>query len=262
MKKTWAQYLADRWFAAACRAAARACPLPAADFLTCIDDAGEWHAAGRGQVAGQMAWQGRDAAVRALCGRFALHARRWPEYGPGLPSFACRCAECAWIVAFRRGTVTAQLDTLMPPAGDRRVLDRFLPDPLIAFSTAKAILGQAGSGGLDDEPGSESLIQLLAAVTRHRPVITLPEECAHGECAHVPDDPGGPAECPMPDASVACSACSLVAGSWAGEYEGAYRRECTVPAPCPVLSSLAGHAGVTLVPGFRDSGPDRTAECQ
>jgi hypothetical protein len=38
---------------------------------------------------------------------------------------------------------------------------------------------------------------------------------------------------------VACQACSLQAGSWAGEWEGQYAVECTIPAPCGVLTALA-----------------------
>jgi|GEM_PF-4150088 len=43
-----------------------------------------------------------------------------------------------------------------------------------------------------------------------------------------------------------CPVCSVRAGGWAGEWEGTYRPECTIPGPCEVLRTMAGHYRVPL----------------
>jgi len=82
-------------------------------------------------------------------------------------------------------------------------------------------------------------------------VLLVPEDCAEGSCDHgvYEDDHGDKDEvwtCPYPDATVGCAACSVQAGSWAGEWEGQYAEECTVAAPCDVLRALARHCHVPL----------------
>lgn len=73
---------------------------------------------------------------------------------------------------------------------------------------------------------------------------------------HCPDDriTDRAWECGLPDgaARIACSGCSLRAGDWAGEWEGVFTTQCSVAAPCGVLTQLAGHYGV-LTGGLRRS---------
>jgi hypothetical protein len=213
--------------------------------------AGEWHAARRGDAERAVARHGKDPAVITVCGRPAMLARAWPVYGgEKRPAASDQCPECAWAVAAERGELGAQVKALAPSPAQHAALARLLPDPLIAV-TAAAMLVEAAAGGYGEhEPDHPQVIQVLAAVTRHSPVILLPEDCAEGSCEHYPDGyetgSGQPWECPMPDASAACKACSLQAGGWAGEWEGQFLSECTIPAPCPVLTALAEHAAGAL----------------
>ena len=57
----------------------------------------------------------------------------------------------------------------------------------------------------------------------------------------------------LPDAAVACGACSLQAGGWAGEWEGQFTL--TVPAPCRVLLALTAHASEALRQALGDHRP-------
>lgn len=122
------------------------------------------------------------------------------------------CPACMWIVAARTGTLGAVLDALTG----------------IARDAAADILNVAGRE--EREPDDDETLHLLTAVSRHVPVLLLREECAEEEC------PGG--DCTH-DGRLACRACSLQAGGWAGEREGTYLYECTIPAPCAVLLELA-----------------------
>jgi len=111
-------------------------------------------------------------------------------------------------------------------------------------------LSAAASGSGDYELDHPATAQLLTAVTAHAPVVLLPEGCADGDCEHYPPgyDAGGgaPFQCPYPEASAACTACSLQLGGWAGGYEGKFRAECITPPPCAPLQQIAAHAAEAL----------------
>jgi hypothetical protein len=80
-------------------------------------------------------------------------------------------------------------------------------------------------------------------VTAHTPRILLPEDCADNHCDHDRDDDG---QCPRPDAALGCAACSVVAGGWAGEWQGQFTTECTITAPCEVLRGIARHYDIEI----------------
>jgi hypothetical protein len=181
-----------------------------------------------------------DSVAFAVCGELVRVAPRSGAYNRGdVPVTYGPCQMCAWTVAAATGTLEQEIARLEPKGNELAALARVLPDPMLAAKICRAILTEP-----DWEPGHPASIQLLAKVAVHRPVLLLPEGCAEGDCGHITDD----AECSYPDAAVGCKACSLQTGSWAGEWEGQFREECTIPAPCAVLLALAKYAGVTEHP--------------
>lgn len=238
--KTYAQDEAGRAYTAAIALVADAYPLPDAEFLTGVQDG--WHAVRRADAEWTAQHLGRDQ-TQAVCGKPVRLALNWPEYdGAKRPVSFDRCPECAWTVAGIRGQLAGEVERLMPSNEDRVILDGLMPDWMIA-ATAAAMLVEAVTEGHDDAVVEDEpeWIQLLAAISRHAPVILHREECNDGDCEH-------DGNCP---ASVACAACSLQAGSWAGEWEGTFRHECTIPAPCAVLTRLAEHAVEALAEAKR-----------
>jgi hypothetical protein len=252
---TYRQAEASKAFANAAALVADAYPLPAGDYLTGV--AGDWHAVAHADAGQTAKWFGREVTY-AVCGKLTRLSLRHPAYDPGSRPVSFQpCAECMWIVASARGELAAEVERLMPGNEDREILARLIPDPLIAV-TAAAMIVEAATAGRDgatlDDPAT---IQLLAAISRHAPAILVPEDCAEGSCEHYPPgyDPlsGKGFECSRPQASAACAACSLQAGPWAGEWEGTFRYECKVPAPCAPLLALAEHATEALAEAKRDA---------
>lgn len=179
----------------------------------------------------------------ALCGLVVQVAQKYDGFDRRRTDRTC--PTCAWTHAVRTGTdaVAAELAALdsAGPAGPTSAggggLE--LPVPLRAAArVAAAVLAAADAPGSDHDPTHPATVQLLATVTAHAPTGLLEQDCAEGDCEH---DPG---LCPI--AVVACPACSVRAGSWAGEWEGSYQSECTIPGPCEVLRTLAAHHHVDL----------------
>lgn len=181
----------------------------------------EWHAIDPLAVR-PPGFPGCHAHAGALCGDIVRIARDdLQPYRPGEPpqSFA-PCPACRWEVAATTNTQAAALVAM----SDR-----------LAQSVAAAILVWARDEGRDLDDGRT--LQLLAHVSRHEPVLLTAEGCAEGDCDH--ED----GQCP---GNLACQACSLQASGWAGEWEGTYLDECTIPAPCGVLLAIAAHYGVQV----------------
>ena len=153
-----------------------------------------------------------------------------------------RCPTCGWAVALATDTVPAELAAITPDPAALPALTRVLDQPLIAARLCQAILA-----GADYDRDHPHITDLLGHATAHAPTLIVPEACAEDTCDHRPADQwDNPTwQCPSPDAAAACPTCSVRAGSWAGEWEGQYSTECTVPAPCSVLTTLAGHYGIT-----------------
>jgi hypothetical protein len=171
------------------------------------------------------------------------------------PPWAKLCPTCCWTAATATATATADLDVeiraweLSGPTGS--ALARVLGGAIdLHARVCRAIITDALTGTAQDPEDIDHprTIQLLAAATVHRPILLVPEGCAEEPdvCDHRP--PALPADddwsCDFPDAHAACGACSLVAGSWAGEWEG--QIDISVDAPCSVLRALAARFDVPI----------------
>lgn len=178
-------------------------------------------------------------SVPAECDTEVMLARRWGAFDRGNGHLRAHglCAYCAWTVALNQDTTAAELAALAPTSGERRALDKVLPDPLMAHRIVKRILG-ARNAEEEYEADHPRWVEHLAHITRHRPVVLLPEGCHEGDCDH--DQKCGCYQ----DAAVACPACSILAGSWAGEWEGSV--DMLVPAPCSVLIAAAKFHGAEV----------------
>lgn len=197
-----------------------------------------WHAVSRESLA-YCRTGSADSVTFAECGELVRVAPKFGAYNRAdVPVSNDPCYICSFTVAATGDmpALQAEVDRLRPTMDEIPALDRLMPDPFLAVNICRAILTEP-----DWEPGHPASIQLLAQAAAHRPVLLLPEGCAEGDCEHSTDDAG----CSYPDATVGCKACSLQTGSWAGEWEGQFREECTIPAPCAVLLALAKYAGVT-----------------
>jgi hypothetical protein len=182
-----------------------------------------WHAVETGlPLEAGTVTPGCAAHAWAACGdlvRPALADGGEPRpYDPAtVPQSHDPCPACRWIVAARTGSLDSTLALLADPLEQR---------------IARGILRRAAMD--EKDPDDPETMHLLAAVGRHSPVGLVAEECSEGDCDH-------DGRCPS---THACRACSLQAGSWAGEWEGQYMDECTIPAPCAPLLALAAHFGV------------------
>lgn len=187
-------------------------------------DAAGWHAVIRAYA--PRTGEGRECG-EAACGATVGVAARFGPFDPDrVPERTC--AACVWTVAIRAGTLADRYARLAAAEGA----------PGLAARVAQAIAdGQSWpAGGYElDHPYP---VQLLAAVTAHAPTPLISQECAEGGCIHPPAE-----RCPT--VAIACMACSQRSGSWAGEWEGQLMDECTITAPCEVLTTLAAHFGVT-----------------
>jgi hypothetical protein len=197
---------------------------PLAEFPGTGSGGGLWHAVERADAARPGMQPPDGAAVRgiAACGA-PVEVVATVD-----PSRRTRstCLECVWAVAVRTGTEDCELAGL-----------RTQHQPGVA-ALAEAILVAADAPGADYERDSPATMQLLAVVSAHAPVDLIASECAEQSCDH------DRTQCPI--TTTACPKCSVRAGEWAGEGAGTYQPECTVPGPCEVLRTLAGHYKVPL----------------
>ncbi len=210
-------------------AVAAAREFPDVPFLTGIGSS-DWHAIPKPSIAYVLTGTAYSVAF-AACGELVRVAPKFGAYDRGKsPVTYSPCQPCAWIVAAAGGMAALQVEAarLGPTSDELDRLARLLPDPLLAVNACKAILAEFED---DDEPGNPATLQLLATIAAHAPALLVSEECGDGDCEH---DEGT-----CPSSTVACIACSLVVGDWAGEWQGQLRPECTVKAPCAVLLALA-----------------------
>lgn len=164
----------------------------------------------------------------ALCGASVGLAHG--EYGRFDPDRFPRqtCLECVWRFAITTGDLVSRYRGLL--AGGV---------PVLAAELAEAIVTVASSPGADYDLDHPFTVGLLVAVSEHAPTPLISQDCAEGGHDHGEDAFGADGRCPA--VAIACLACSLVTGSWAGDWEGACLPECTVTAPCEVLRTLAAH---------------------
>lgn len=179
--------------------------------------------------------------VPTVCGMRGTIAREWGEFVRG-NEFVDRhdlCPQCVWFVALEQGTADSELARWRPQDAELSALQRSLREPLIHTRTCEQLLDL----GREDEPGDTDhvwLAYLLGLVTAHKPVLLQAEPCLEGDCDHDSED-----ECFGDDPTVACMACSVLTGSWAGEWEGQIHIQ--VSAPCGVLTAVAAHYEVKAV---------------
>lgn len=178
--------------------------------------------------------------VLAECGRTVRIAKDWGVFERGNEKVdrLGACVRCAWTVALATGTAGRELEAIR--AGGVPWLDameRLLPTPWLYLEICRKLLAD-----MEDEAPDGRFVQLLTAATEHRPIVLLDGLCSEDSCDH--DEK--PAGCWADADTVACGACTISAGSWAGEYEGC--TEVLVAAEeCPVLPSMARALGVQAV---------------
>jgi hypothetical protein len=185
---TPAQEVAVQAFTVASRLLADAWPLPDVPFLVGISG-GERHAIDREFFDGSRRLHGGKYA-HSECGRPVLYASQYPIWAGTWPPHVRWCADCAWTVAAHDGDLERQVRALIPPDALRPALTRLMADPLIAVKAAVSIIEAAESGYGDHDAGDPEMIRVLAAITRHQPVILVTEDCADGECGHGADGIG------------------------------------------------------------------------
>jgi hypothetical protein len=224
---------------------AAAPPLPQAPYVI-GSSAGRMHA---------VAWTAADAAIKTAphqrhrlviteCDTEANLVTGWGAftYTNRLLTRDSRCPTCGWAVALAQDTIPAELNAITPDPTELPALTRILDEPLIAVRLCEAILADNDLATYYDRD-HEHIRDLLGHATAHAPTLIVPETCAEDDCDHRPD--GQPLDTwRCPDAAAACPTCSVRAGMWAGAWEGQYATECTVPAPCSVLTALADHYGI------------------
>lgn len=212
-------------------------PLPTdVDYLIGLDG-GRLHAvryrdAAKAALANPSEWR---ITTHSVCHRQVGVARTWGGYDRDNENLATHrvCPECEWEVAVEAGTTAAVIKAMRFTGPDRDAAAKALGDPDLACRLYEAIL--ATDRYDQDHPHVQDL---LVHATRHGPVLLMSEECCDGDCEHE-----GPAEC-REDSWFGCGACSVVAGSWAGEWEGQFATECTVAAPCSAFTALLTHYGI------------------
>ncbi|HEX6359499.1 hypothetical protein [Actinophytocola sp.] len=231
-------------------------PLPADDpYLIAFGDDEQGHAVPRSEAirvyatvaAADVEPRDRNWTVAGRCGAPGKLVTKWGPFVHGNPYLRTnRCAACGWLVAIDLLTIQQELDALAPSADVRPVFARLLADPAPAATICEAIVTAATADDDAFDLDHPVTVQLLAHVTAHEPRLLVPEACAEDECHHMPADAPDGWRCPLPDARVACAACSTLAGSWAGEWQGTFLDQCTVTAPCGVLLTVAQHYGVDI----------------
>lgn len=225
-------------------------PLPASPYVIGIESGSPVHAVTH-QAAQQAVWNGDNDCHRvhtyATCGADVVLARRWGPFARGEKHVDQRrvCAHCAWTVALDTpayppatgellafGALDAELALITPTGAELEALTLVVPDPLVARKTSGAIL-KARADDRDHDADDEYWPRLLARVTDHQPALLMDEGCVEDACDH-----DTKTECYGEQPTVACMACSILAGPEAGEWEG--QVEIAVPAPCSVLVALSG----------------------
>jgi hypothetical protein len=229
---------------ARCPAGLNPDPLIAMQFVTGAGAGHLWHAVDRDQAEHEIAQA--TGVAEAVCGALArvtmydVYDRLTVPAGYGL------CALCAWTVAIATSSTERELRLLTPDDHVAAGLARASAPPFLAVNICRAVLTHESSpdaeGGLDHE----ATVQILAHATSHRPALAIAEDCAENDraCRHRPPAAALSWRCDYPGADALCLACTLRAGSWAGELQGDIMEECRVPAPCGVLRALAGRYGI------------------
>lgn len=188
-------------------------------FWPAVNFPGQIHAVADKPYIAEAVNSHREATIEVygVCRRGTILATAWDRWDWTDPRLASgRCSYCSWHVAIHQNTTAGLLNLLHPS--------------LQALCRSILEAEQAPTAAYD--PDHPWVIQLLAHATDHGPwQLVDHEECGEGECEHE-DEP-----CP---GLLACQACTLTTGGWAGEWEGQPHGACTVPYPCSVTTLLLG----------------------
>ncbi len=208
-------------------------------------DLGGLHAVPRDHAVRAAGQAGDDSPwpyVGAECGLAVIVARKWGEFRRGNEHLATHrvCPRCAWVVALDQDRTDEELAALAPTPTEETAYRRLGADPTLLLRICRVILDQRRQEK-DYDADSPRWAQLLGYICAHQPEMLVSEDCAEGGCDH-----GDEVECLTASFTVACSACSLQAGSWAGEWQGQYER--ILSAPCSVLLAMATEFDVAEVP--------------
>lgn len=202
--------------------------------IGCASDGTGLHAVNPLVVDSTFHW---STDVPAECGRTVRIAQDWGVFERGNEKVdrLGACVRCAWTVAVATGTTNPELAALVPASvAEHDALMRLLLKPFLFLDICRKLLAD-----MEDEAPDGRFVQLLTAATEHRPIVLLDGLCSEDSCDH--DEK--PADCWADADTVACGACTISAGSWAGEYEG--YTEVLIPAEeCPVLPGMAKALGV------------------
>jgi hypothetical protein len=199
-----------------------------------------WHAIARDALQYAALMSNGVRIAPAECGALVRVSKHGTYARASYPVMHDPCPECAWTVAVATGAIEAELDLITPDFAGYDALAAAGVHPLLALSLARAILAA------DEDRTGPAVIRQLAAVTRHAPGRAVSEGCAEGECGHDPCTAG----------RAVCWACTLRTGDEAGEWSGQAMSECTVAAPCSVLSALAAHYGIETAARALPAGDD------
>lgn len=179
----------------------------------------------------------------AVCGEIVRIAAKWgayerdSEYLPGDRA----CAQCAWIVAAGRDEIAVQIEAAVPLPEEQEVTCEQLGDGLLGVKLLKAIADDRSLADVKGDFVRSSRVDLLALSAAHLPELVVCEQCLEVGNAHQGQ------RCPA--TLVACMACTATAGPWAGEWESSILTQCTVAAPCSVLSALCAHYNIPITSG-------------
>ncbi|MGJ6127384.1 hypothetical protein QN239_32920 [Mycolicibacterium sp. Y3] len=193
-----------------------------------------------GRRRGRMA---RAAELHGVCGERVMLARKWGRYDYANPHLSTRrCERCSWIVALHLGTVEDEIASYAPEPVERGLIASTGHDPDLLTTIVRAVLA-AHDGEVSDRLEPAVVSELLAHISRHRPVGVICEGCWDGGI----QDTHGVGVTHCPEAIVACWACTFIAGSWAGEFEDTIGScECIVRSPCSVLTAVAAHHNIDI----------------
>jgi hypothetical protein len=227
-------------------------PGAASTYVSAVGPSG-WHAVPRARAGEERAAPGEPRETGALCGELVLVPVPLHVYDrPSLAVSYRLCRACAWQVAIETGSTGRELALITPAPLEAAAIARSGADQMLAVRVCEAILLAAhrAEGGPEEDLDSPVTVALLALATRHRPVLFFGDGCAEGDCELRQDLAGEApdAECSYPCAAAGCGACTPRAGQWAGSWEGSTLAGLRIPAPCSVLTVLAGR----YLPGAAD----------
>ncbi|SLH38555.1 Uncharacterised protein [Mycobacteroides abscessus subsp. massiliense] len=190
------------------------------------------------------------ARAQAVCGMSVKVIGAWEHFRPGSRFLSRnRCVHCGWILAIHgAASMQQEIASYAGAAEDRPAFAAAGIDPGLLRRLFEAILAEYDGDCQDEEPGPGQLSSLLAHAGRHTPVVLTCEECAEPDGQDVANAVDRQHRC----SSIVCMACTLTAGSWAGEWEGQIRSECTVAWPCSVIGVLARSYKLNVVSPWLD----------